>query len=591
KPDLWGDAAVEHILFSSGTENNQALISGELDINVGSDSKTASLFAAIPDDAVILATMQRGDRYSTIVRDGEGFDSWEDLKGQVVGTRLGSGAEQVLRRYFEQTDGLAWEDFEWVNLKVEDMAASLDSGAVAAFTAWEPTPAIAEAQGIGVVMRSYGDIALVPVSMHTTVAYAENHRAEIVSFLAAHIAKVHLIESDPQTAAELAAAAASAQGSAVSSDAFLRIFERVDFSLQVDNEVLASIADTIQFLFDQGKLDSQPDVRWDGSFLEEAMEMSGVSMDSDRGSDAMAESVMVPDTLGQIRFGGQLYPGDYLLKGQPDLWGGDFVEHILFSSGTENNQALISGELDVNVGSDSKTASLFAAIPDTAVILATMQRGDRYSTIVRDGEGIESWEDLKGEVVGTRLGSGAEQVLRRYFEQTDGLAWEDFEWVNLKVEDMAASLDSGAVAAFTAWEPTPAIAEAQGIGVVLRSYGDIALVPVSMHTTVEYAENHREELVYFLAAHIAKVQLIESDPQQAAELAAAAASAQGSAVSSDAFLRIFERVDFSLQVDDEVLASIADTIQFLYDQGKLDSLPEVRWDGSFLEEAMTLVGQ
>lgn len=292
-----------------------------------------------------------------------------------------------------------------------------------------------------------------------------------------------------------------------------------------------------------------------------------------------------------IRFGGQYYPGDFLLKGEPDLWGESAVEHILFSSGTENNQALISGELDINVGSDSKTASLFAAIPDTALILATMQRGDRYSTIVRDGEGFDSWEALKGKTVGTRLGSGAEQVLLRYFDETEGLEWDDFEWVNLKVEDMAASLASGSVDAFTAWEPTPAIAEAQGIGVVMRSYGDIAQVPVSMHTTVEYAENHREEIVQFLAAHIAKVELINSDPAKAAELAAEAASAQGIEVTSKAFQAIFERVDFSLQVDESVMASIGDTVQFLYDGGKLDSTPEVRWDGSFLEEAMEVAGK
>lgn len=297
------------------------------------------------------------------------------------------------------------------------------------------------------------------------------------------------------------------------------------------------------------------------------------------GSDEDAE-------LSQIKFGGQYYPGDFVLKGDPSLWGESVVDHILFSSGTENNQALIAGDIDINVGSDSKTASLFAAIPDKAVILATMQRGDRYSTIVRAGEGITSWADLKGQTVSTRLGSGAEQVLRRYFKQTDGIAWDDYEWVNLKISEMAPALENGSIAAFTAWEPTPAIAEAQGIGVSLRSYGDIALVPVSMHTTLEYAANHRAEIVQFLKAHIAKVELIESDPDKAAELAAKAASAQGASVTADAFKRIFERVDFSLETDAEVLASIADTISFLHEAGKIDSKPEVRFDASFLEEAM-----
>jgi len=291
-----------------------------------------------------------------------------------------------------------------------------------------------------------------------------------------------------------------------------------------------------------------------------------------------------------IRYGGQYYPGEFLLKGHPEFWGEyDLsVEHILFSSGTENNQALISGEIDINVGSDSKTVALFNAIPERALIIATIQRGDRYSTIVRADSTYQTWHDLKGKTVGTRLGTGAEQALLRYFDQTEGLSWDDFEWVNLKIEDMIAALENGSVEAFTAWEPTPAIAEAQGVGRSLRSYGDIALVPVSVHTTVEFAENHRQEIVSFLAAHLDKVEMIRTDPDRAAQLAAKAASEQGIDVSADAFKRIFERVDFSLEIDASALASIEDTAGFLHEKGKIDTTPELRWDGSFLEEAKKL---
>jgi len=294
------------------------------------------------------------------------------------------------------------------------------------------------------------------------------------------------------------------------------------------------------------------------------------------------------DTM--IRYGGQYYPEEFLLQGYPELWTEQdlVVEHILFSSGTENNQALIAGEIDINVGADSRTVALFNAMPEETVIIATSQRGDRYSTIVRGDSDFQSWEDLRGHTVGVRLGTGAEQVLLRYFELQPNLAWEDFEWVNLGVEDMIAALQSGSIDAFTAWEPTPAIAEAQGVGRVLFSYGDIALVPVSIHTTRAFAESHHDELVRFLAAHIAKVELIQNDPQRAAELAVAAAAAQGVEVSTDAFLRIFERVDFSLEFDEAALFALEDTAQFLYDQDRIDNIPEFYWDNSFLEEAQAL---
>jgi len=301
-------------------------------------------------------------------------------------------------------------------------------------------------------------------------------------------------------------------------------------------------------------------------------------------------SAFANEELATVRYGGQYYPGEFLLKGLPAIWEtyGLDVEHILFSSGTENNQALIANNIHINVGSDSKTVALFAAVPDDAVILATIQRGNRYSTIVSVDSEYESWHDLVGKTVGTRLGTGAEQVLLRYFAQAEDLSWNDFNWVNIGVEDMSAALANGSIEAFTAWEPTPAIAESQGIGRVLRSYGDIALVPVCIHTTLAFAQSHRAEIVRFLAAHLDKVALIESAPRLAAHLAAQAASAQGSDVSPSAFLKIFARVDFSLQFDADTLASIQDTAGFLYERDKIDSIPEFRWDDSFLEEAIQL---
>ncbi|MGC9308479.1 MAG: ABC transporter substrate-binding protein, partial [Thermoplasmatota archaeon] len=248
-----------------------------------------------------------------------------------------------------------------------------------------------------------------------------------------------------------------------------------------------------------------------------------------------------------IRYGGQYYPGEFVLQGYNFWENYDLdVEHTLFSSGSENNQALISGDMDVNCGSDSKTVSLFTAIPDKAIIIGTLQKGNRYSTVVGKDSDYTKWEDLKGKTVATRMGTGAEQVLRRFFEENETVDWDDFNWVNLNIEDMISSLDSGTIEAFTAWEPTPAIAEAQEVGKLLRTYGDIALVPVSIHTTKSFANDHREELVKFLAAQMDKAEMIQNNPSQAAQLAADAASKKGYDVSADAFERVFERINFSI---------------------------------------------
>jgi ABC-type nitrate/sulfonate/bicarbonate transport system substrate-binding protein len=292
----------------------------------------------------------------------------------------------------------------------------------------------------------------------------------------------------------------------------------------------------------------------------------------------------------KIRYGGQYYPEEFVLQGYPQLWEehGLKVNHIMFSSGAENNQALISGNCDINCGADSKTVELFTVMGKKAVIIGTIQRGDRYSTVVKKGASYASWKDLKGKTVATRFGTGAEQVLRRFFDLQKDLSWEDFKWVNMKIEDMTAALQAGSIEAFTAWEPTCAIAEAQGVGRLIRTYGDISPVPVFLHTTAKFAKENRSGVVKFLAAHLDKVELIRSNPVKAAELAVKAAGAKGYDVSADAFMRVFKRIDFSLDIDSNVIAAVQDTAQFLYKEKKINKIPELVFDDSFLKEARAL---
>lgn len=194
-----------------------------------------------------------------------------------------------------------------------------------------------------------------------------------------------------------------------------------------------------------------------------------------------------------IRYGGQLYPEEFLMKGY-DFFSefGIKVEHTLFSSGTENNEALISGSVDVNVGSDSKSVALFNAMGDQALIIAIVQRGNRYSTLVRKDSTYKTWYDLKGKKVGTRFGTGAEFVLRKYFDSLPDLSWDDFQWINIKPEDMIAALANKHIEAFTVWAPTGEVCEDQGIGRSIKLFGDIALTPVMMHTTKKFLEKNRK---------------------------------------------------------------------------------------------------
>ena len=293
-----------------------------------------------------------------------------------------------------------------------------------------------------------------------------------------------------------------------------------------------------------------------------------------------------------IRYGGQYYPGEFQLEGHDFFTPlGVNVEHTIFSSGTENNEALISNNIDINVGSDSKSVALFNAVGDQIVIIGTVQRGDRYSTMIKADAEYSDWADLKGKKVGTRFGTGAEFVLRKYFDSRDDLSWDDFQWINLKTEDMISTLANDQIEAFTVWAPTGEIAEAQGLAKLLRNFGDVALTPVLIHANKRFAEENEDKIVRFLAAHMNKANLINNDPKLASKYAASAAEQRGINVSAEAFELIFSRIDFSIDFDESLINELGNTAQFLKDQGKIDAIPQFYWDTKYIEKAKEFINK
>ena len=63
----------------------------------------------------------------------------------------------------------------------------------------------------------------------------------------------------------------------------------------------------------------------------------------------------------------------------------------------------------------------------------------------------------------------------------------------------------------------------------------------------------------------------------------------GVLVSPEAFEKVYERIDFSIDFDETIIEAINDTADFLYEQEKISQKPELVWDRSFLEQAKELV--
>ena len=272
--DVWepyGDN-VEHVLFKNPDDLVTAFQSGVVDVALFSDIQTAQVFAAMGDDALIIAATQSGDRVNTIVRRDSGIESWADLAGKKVALRSGSGAELALKRYFSLNDSLDWDAVEWFNLPVEDMPSALREGTVDAFTATEPIPAMAQAAGGMQVLQSYGDCCPAPLLLVTTRKYAQRNSERLTAFLQGQVDKAALIQADAALAARTASAQAAVYGLDIPAAAYHIVFKRVNFLLSLDDTLLTALENTAADLVSAGILDEEPTFQVDMQYLESAME-------------------------------------------------------------------------------------------------------------------------------------------------------------------------------------------------------------------------------------------------------------------------------------------------------------------------------
>jgi len=124
--------------FYKGADVNYFMERGDLEVGIGGDMP--AITAAANFDVFIPTIIQQG--FASIVAKEVFLQS--SLRGKRVGYALGSNAHYALLQAIT-AGGLTESDVILVPLDVNEMPGALDRGRIDAFSAWEPTPSIAEA--------------------------------------------------------------------------------------------------------------------------------------------------------------------------------------------------------------------------------------------------------------------------------------------------------------------------------------------------------------------------------------------------------------------------------------------------------------
>lgn len=292
-----------------------------------------------------------------------------------------------------------------------------------------------------------------------------------------------------------------------------------------------------------------------------------------------------------IRLGLQSVPTDVLYQAKD--WAAPYdlkTEISTYSSAGDSLKAFLAGRIDVVSGGAARLVTMAAMQPEQFFIVAANQYGgDRYGLMVGPNSDYKSIEDLKGKKIGMVSGSGAHGTFMVFLEKNK-LSASDFQFVNMKVEDIAAAVNRGVVDAGLAWEPQVAISEVGGITKRLISMKGISESPNFILASREYAKSNPDGLARYIASLMDMSDFIASNPKEVGELITAQLGKTGVAMEPKAMELAVSRIVVDPKIEDHLLDELPPIAEPMISAGRIKAMPDFKAlvNTSFYDKAADL---
>ena len=277
------------------------------------------------------------------------------------------------------------------------------------------------------------------------------------------------------------------------------------------------------------------------------------------------EKPAVPETLRNIRVGSV-----------PAIV--EAPTHVAWDRGYFKEQGL---DVDLAINPDGKTSlkQLFDGKADiihvmaTPIVYASFDRGDFvvigkinhskiHFAVARKDRGIEKPSDLMGKKVAVTKGTSAEFFMDSYFLH-NGIDPSRVEIVHMDAPAMVEAIVKGDVDAMFCWSPFPLLAQKRlgNNAVVLASEN---IVPGSWLIVAkrEFAGEHPDILKRYLKGLARGEQYIAENREKAAQIHAKVGGVDPEIVS-----RLFEKMAWSLSLDQALLSDLEDQARWLIRYG------------------------
>ncbi|MBN7772298.1 ABC transporter substrate-binding protein [Clostridium aminobutyricum] len=198
------------------------------------------------------------------------------------------------------------------------------------------------------------------------------------------------------------------------------------------------------------------------------------------------------------------------------------VNTVTYSVGTDVNNAVVSGDVDVaSFGSSPIALGIANGIDYKAVFVPYVQGGNIEALAVKNGQGISTVADLKGKTIATPFGTTAHYALLNAL-RLGGLNAEDVTLLDMGGQDIVAAWTRGDIDATYIW--SPALDECVKDGTIITNDGELAkqgvLIPEIGVARNEFAEKYPTLVSQYVKALIDTYNLTQENPDQATQAVA-----------------------------------------------------------------------
>jgi sulfonate transport system substrate-binding protein len=241
------------------------------------------------------------------------------------------------------------------------------------------------------------------------------------------------------------------------------------------------------------------------------------------------------------------------------------VNWTSFESGPPINESLAAGSSDIGVLGDVPTVSGIAAGQDNVVFQTTAEGTRAYAILIPADSSVSSVAELKGKTIATVVGSTGHNLFEKALSKEGLDVSKDVNLVNISAGDAATVLGTGEADAVAIWEPNVTRLTESGVAKVLTYGGDVDLLGVNV-----IVANRA-----FAEANPLILQIITEQYERGID---AISSLDGDVLDSigeylsldnDQVLTVAGNWDYKTSIDDEDVAGLQDTIDFLVKIGNL----------------------